>query len=190
MKRSIANKHFDSLFFERLQSPESKKEAFSELVSAYSASLYWQVRRMVLSHDIADEIVQETFLKAWKSIDHFRADAKIYTWLYRIAVNESLNYLNKQKRHKELSVEIDEENQYLVENIASDPYFDGDAAEILLQKAINTLPPKQKQVFLLRYYDELTYADIVELTGVTEGSLKASYHHAVTKIKKYIEEIH
>lgn len=190
MNKSVTPQLFDADFFDRIQNPNTKKEAFSELVSTYSASLYWQVRRMVLSHNMADEIVQETFLKAWKSIDKFRADAKIYTWLYRIAINESLNYINKQKRVKELSIGIDDDNRYLVENVVSDPYFDGDAAEVLLQNAINTLPPKQKQVFLLRYYEELTYADIVELTGISEGSLKASYHHAVNKIKKYIEEHH
>lgn len=190
MKKSIENPHFDAQFLERVQNPQTKKKAFAELVAAFSQPLYWQIRRMVLNHDIANEIVQETFLKAWRAIDSFRADAKIYTWLYRIAINESLNYIDKQKRLREHTIEIDDDNRYLVENVMGDPYFDGDAAELLFQNAINTLPPKQKQVFLLRYYDELPYADIAELTGVSEGSLKASYHHAVAKVKKYIEEHH
>lgn len=178
---------FGAEFFALLRNPKTKKAAFSQLVAAYSRSLYWQIRRIVLQHDRADELVQETFLKAWRAIDNFRGESRLYTWFYRIAIHEALNYVGKVKRRNENSIEITDENQYLVDNIAGDIYFDGDAVETLFQKAINTLPPKQKQVFLLRYYDELPYADIAEMTGTSEGSLKASYHHAVNKIKAIIE---
>lgn len=173
-----------------LREPSSRRTAFARLVQQYSRPLYWQIRRIVVNHDIADELVQETFLKAWRGLDAFRGESKIYTWLYRIAVFEALNYAGKAKKRSENMVEITEENSYLIESVAGDPYFDGDAAEALFQKAIATLPPKQKQVFLLRYYDEKSYAEIAELTGTSEGALKASYHHAVAKIKQYIEMHH
>lgn len=170
--------------------PSKRRTAFATLVRQYSRPLYWQIRRIVINHSIADELVQETFLKAWRGLDAFRGESKIYTWLYRIAVFEALNYAGKAKKRSENVVEITEENRYLVENVSSDPYFDGDAAEVLFQKAIATLPPKQKQVFLLRYYEEKNYSEIAELTGTSEGALKASYHHAVAKIKHYIEVHH
>lgn len=172
---------------EELKDPVKRRSAFVLLVKNYSRALYWQIRRIVVNHDIADELVQETFLKAWRGLDSFRGESRIYTWLYRIAVCEALNYVGKAKRRSENEVEITEDNSYLIENIAGDPYFDGDAAELLFQKAIATLPTKQKQVFLLRYYDEKSYAEISELTGTSEGALKASYHHAVAKVKQYIE---
>lgn len=170
--------------------PSKRRTAFATLVRQYSRPLYWQIRRIVINHSIADELVQETFLKAWRGLDTFRGESKIYTWLYRIAVFEALNYAGKAKKRSENVVEITEENRYLVENVSGDPYFDGDAAEVLFQKAIATLPPKQKQVFLLRYYEEKNYSEIAELTGTSEGALKASYHHAVAKIKHYIEVHH
>ncbi len=173
-----------------LREPSKCRTAFATLVRQYSRPLYWQIRRIVINHSIADELVQETFLKAWRGLDTFRGESKIYTWLYRIAVFEALNYTGKAKKRSENVVEITEENRYLVENVSGDPYFDGDAAEVLFQKAIATLPPKQKQVFLLRYYEEKSYSDIAELTGTSEGALKASYHHAVAKIKHYIEVHH
>ncbi len=141
---------------------------------------------MVVSHDDADDVLQNTFIKVFKNLHNFKGESQLYTWLYRIATNESLTFLKKKARRLQLS---DEQLQNrLTENLKSDPYFDGNAAEEKLQNAINMLPQRQKQVFLLKYYDELPYSEISEILETSVGSLKASYHHAVKKISKYVVE--
>ena len=162
------------------------QEQFDSLVRNYKERLYWHIRRMVVSHDDADDVLQNTFIKVFKNLENFKGDSQLYTWLYRIATNESLTFLKKKARRLQISdIQLQE---HLTANLKSDPYFDGEAAKIKLQNAINTLPQRQKQVFLLKYYDELPYSEISEILETSEGSLKASYHHAVKKITKYVTE--
>ena len=166
----------------RLQYPETQRAAFGEVVKAYSEQLYWQIRRMVLSHDDANDLLQNTFIKAWSNLNYFRGEAKLSTWLYRIALNESLNFLNKQRAQNQLS--IDDEEAMALNKLESDPYFDGDHTQLLFEKAIQTLPEKQRMVFNLKYFQEMKYEEISEILGTSVGALKASYHHAVKKIRR------
>jgi len=140
---------------------------------------------MVTLHDDADDVVQNTFIKVYKNIDKFNRDSKIYTWIFRIATNESITFLKRKKRKRTES--IDEKEGSIEYSLRSDPFFDGNAAELVLQKAILSLPEKQKAVFNLRYYDEMNYKDMSEVLGTSVGALKASYHHAVKKIESYIK---
>ncbi len=164
--------------------PETKEKAFSMLVQTYQERLYWHIRRMVVSHDDADDVLQNTFVKVWRNLANFQGNSKLYTWLYRIATNESLTFLNKKKRTSSTPLETDDYD--LGATLTSDPYFDGDEIQIRLQEAIETLPAKQKQVFLLRYYDEMKYDEMSEVLDTSVGALKASYHHAVKKIEKFL----
>lgn len=166
----------------RLQYPETQRAAFGEVVKAYSEQLYWQIRRMVLSHDDANDLLQNTFIKAWSNLNYFRGEAKLSTWLYRIALNESLNFLNKQRAQNQLS--IDDEEAMALNKLESDPYFDGDHTQLLFEKAIQTLPEKQRIVFNLKYFQEMKYEEISEILGTSVGALKASYHHAVKKNRR------
>ncbi len=159
---------------------------FEELVSTYKERLYWHIRRMVISHQDADDVLQNTFIKIYKNLHNFKGESSIYTWLYRIATNESLTFINK--RAKTLKISNESLKDTLVTNLRSDPYFDGDAAQLKLQEAIATLPPKQKQVFIMKYYDELQYNEMATILETSEGALKASYHHAVRKITEYVTE--
>lgn len=168
----------------RLQDPEMCREAFGEVVKAYSEQLYWQIRRLVLSHDDANDVLQNTFIKAWDNIEYFRAEARLSTWLYRIAFNECLNFINKRRAHDQLS--IDDADKEALGKLESDPYFDGDETQLLLQKAIHTLPEKQRIVFNLKYFDEMKYEDMSNIIGTSVGALKASYHHAVKKITDFL----
>ena len=138
----------------RLQYPETQRAAFGEVVKAYSEQLYWQIRRMVLSHDDANDLLQNTFIKAWSNLNYFRGEAKLSTWLYRIALNESLNFLNKQRAQNQLS--IDDEEAMALNKLESDPYFDGDHTQLLFEKAIQTLPEKQRMVFNLKYFQDFS----------------------------------
>ena len=155
------------------------------IVSQYSEQLYWQIRRMVLSHEDANDLLQNTFIKAWTNIDYFRAEAKLSTWLYRIALNECLTFLNKQRANM---VAIDDPEAIGVQNLESDSYFSGDRIQLLLQKALLSLPEKQRMVFNLKYYQEMKYEDMSDIFGTSVGALKASYHHAVKKIEKFLGE--
>ncbi|EAQ49312.1 RNA polymerase sigma factor [Leeuwenhoekiella blandensis] len=157
---------------------------FEDLVSQYKERLYWHIRRMVISHDDADDVLQNTFIKVYKNLHNFNGESQIYTWLYRIATNESLTFIKKRKRTTQIGSE--ELQESLVANLTSDPYFNGDEAQLTLQKAIDTLPAKQKQVFVMKYFDELQYNEISEILDTSEGALKASYHHAVKKITEYV----
>lgn len=167
----------------RLKEPSKRRRAFEEIVNHYSRTLYWQIRHIVVDHDDADDILQNTFLKAWTNIDSFRGDAKLTTWLYKIAYNESITFL---KQKKEL-MSIDSDECSVVNSLESDEYFDGDETQIMLQEAIDTLPNKQKAVFTMKYFDEMKYEAISEITGTSVGALKASYHHAVEKITAFFK---
>lgn len=169
-----------------LQDKATLKEAFSRIVQEYSEQLYWQIRRMVLSHDDANDLLQNTFLKAWTNIEYFRAEAKLSTWLYRIAMNECLTFLSKQRAVN--SVPIDTPEADMVEKLEGDTYFSGDDAQKLLQKAVLTLPEKQRMVFNLKYYQEMKYEEMSEIFGTSVGALKASYHHAIKKIENFLKD--
>lgn len=169
-----------------LQDPLRQREAFEQIVKEYSEQLYWQIRRMVFSHEDANDLLQNTFVKAWLNIDYFRGDAKMSTWLYRIAFNECLTFLNKQRANNQVS--IDEINAEMIGKLESDPYFDGDATQKAFLKAIQSLPEKQRIVFNLKYFKEMKYEEISEILGTSIGGLKASYHHAVKKIEAFIEK--
>ena len=180
------NKYTEKEMALRLQDTATQREAFAEVVRVYSEQLYWQIRRMVLSHDDANDLLQNTFMKAWANLDYFRGEAKLSTWLYRIALNECLNFLNRQRAEKHLS--IDDADAALVNKLESDPYFDGDETQKMLQKAIMTLPEKQRSVFNLKYFQEMKYEEIAEIVGTSVGALKAAYFHAVRKIENFFEK--
>ena len=162
-----------------LQEESTQRKGFELIVAQYSEQLYWQIRRMVLSHEDANDLLQNTFIKAWTNIDYFRAEAKLSTWLYRIALNECLTFLNRQRATTTVAVQ----------KLESDPYYSGDQVQMLLQKALLTLPEKQRMVFNLKYYQEMKYEEMSEIFGTSVGALKASYHHAVKKIEKFLEEV-
>jgi RNA polymerase sigma-70 factor (ECF subfamily) len=162
----------------------AQRKAFEEVINYYSEKLYWQIRKMVLSHDDANDLLQNTFIKAWMSVDLFRGDSKLSTWLYKIAVNESITFLNK--RRKENNISLDDQDVFLADKLETDAYFDGDAAQLKLQKAILTLPEKQRIVFNLRYFEEMPYEEMAGVTGTSVGALKASFHHASKKIEEFL----
>lgn len=161
------------------------ESAFNLIVDTYSERLYWHVRRLICSHEETDDILQDVFIKIWRSLPSFRGDSQIYTWIYRIATNETLNYLRKMRREK--TVSSDTVAELLVLRIDEDPYFNGNALQRELHKAIQTLPEKQRLVFNMRYFDEMKYEEIAQITGTSVGALKASYHHACNKIKETLE---
>lgn len=176
----------DTEIVKRLHDPKQSREAFTEIIKTYSEPLYWQIRRMVMNHDDANDLLQNTFLKAWSNIENFRGDAKLSTWLYKIAINESITFINKEKQKQNIS--IDDDDSFLVNSLESDQWFDGDELKLLLQKAIATLPEKQRMIFNMKYFDEMKYEDMSEILGTTMGALKASYHHAVKKIELFFSQ--
>lgn len=167
----------------RLKDEKERAAAFSVIVNRYSQQIYWHIRRMVLSHDDTDDLVQNTFIKAWTNIDKFRGDSKISTWLYRIAINETLNFLGKNQNN---TVSINSPEGAIAEQLESDTHFNGEKADALLQEAIHRLPEKQRLTFNMKYYDEMKYEEMSEILGTSVGALKASYHIAVKKIEDYI----
>jgi len=169
---------------EKFSNESTKEQAFSMLVQTFQEKLYWHIRRMVKSHDDADDVLQNTLIKIWRNLDKFKGNSKLYTWLYRIATNESLTFINQRKRKATTAIET--EDYDLSASMKADPYFEGDEIQLKLQAAIDTLPNKQKQVFLMRYYDEMKYDEISDVLDTSVGALKASYHHAVKKIEKYL----
>ncbi len=161
-----------------------KEQAFTRIMKKYQEPLYWHVRCIVISHEDADDVIQNTFLKVWNNLKSFQGDSRLFTWLYRIATNEALTYLKKQRRNNLLP--WGDYEQYLEKNLESDVYFSGDTIAKKLQKAIIKLPEKQRLVFNMRYYEDMKYEDMTKVLGTSVGALKASYHHAVKKIKKYL----
>ncbi len=170
----------------RLRDVDTARAAYGEVIKRYSEPLYWQIRRMVNNHDDANDLLQNVFMKAWQSIDNFRGDAKLTTWLYKIAINESVTFLAKER--KRLSLSLDDEESHLIHQVEADPDVDGDALALKLRQAIACLPEKQRLVFNMRYYDEMKYEDMSEILGTSVGALKASYHLAVKKIEQYFEQ--
>ncbi|MES2874429.1 MAG: sigma-70 family RNA polymerase sigma factor [Bacteroidota bacterium] len=175
----------DSEILDKFSVESSRNEAFNLLLNKYQQKVYWHIRRLVIDHDDTDDIVQEVFIKVWKSLGNFRNDSQLFTWLYRIATNESITFLNRKKQRNNIS--LDESAGYdLAQTLADSPYFDGDKAQMKLQKALLTLPEKQRLVFNMKYYDDLKYEEISEILGTTVGGLKASFHIAVKKIEDYL----
>lgn len=169
-----------------LKSDGNREKAFQVLVKTYQERLYWHIRKIVMNHDDTDDILQNVYLKVWKNVDGFREDSSLFTWLFRIATNESLSHLQKQRRHSIVS--MNDVGDYLAESLESDVYFEGDAIQKKLQLAIVQLPEKQRIVFNMKYFNEMKYEEMSEILGTSVGALKASYHFAVKKIEKYIEE--
>jgi RNA polymerase sigma factor (sigma-70 family) len=179
----------DAELLQKFNHPDSRHVAFNQLVRKYQQKIYWHIRKMVIDHDDADDLTQEVFIKAWQSLDAFRGDSQLFTWLYRIATNECLNFLNKKRRRFFLSInDVEGELLEKLETAAtqSDSGFSGDEIQLKLQKVLLKLPEKQRLVFNMKYFDDMKYEDISEVTGTSVGALKASYHHAVTKIEKYL----
>ncbi|WNW02001.1 RNA polymerase sigma factor [Tenacibaculum sp. HL-MS23] len=168
-----------------LQNSKTKEVAFKQLLSLYKERLYWHIRKIVVSHDDADDVLQNTFIKIFKNIDTFKNDSKLYSWMYRIATNESITFLTK--RAKEKNVDITDYQQQLVSTLDSDHWFTGDEIQLILQKAIATLPQKQQLVFNMKYFDEMKYTQISEILETSVGALKASYHIAAKKIAHFIK---
>lgn len=168
----------------RLQSNLQRDQAFRELMSLYKERLYWHIRKIVISHDDADDVLQNTFIKVFRSIQNFKGQSKLFSWMYRIATNESITHLNQKAKRAKMNSE--EFQSYVVNNLSSDIYFDGDEVQLKLQKAIATLPQKQQLVFNMKYFDNLKYKDMSDILDTSEGALKASYHIAVKKIEAYL----
>lgn len=169
----------------RLRDPATVRAPFGEMVAEYSRPLYWQIRRMVLNPDDADDLLQNTFMKAWNSLENFRGEAKLSTWLHKIAINEAISFLEKEKRRA--GVSLDDPDGALAAGIAASPDLDGESLGAHLRQAVATLPDKQRLVFNMKYFDDMKYEEISEILGTTVGALKASYHLAVKKIEKYME---
>lgn len=155
-------------------------------MAKYQERLYWHVRRMVVEHEDANDVIQNCLVKVFRSIRRFEEKSQLYTWLYRIATNEAITFLNQRKRRTAYA--LDDPESALVNQLKADSFFNGDRAQILLQTAINSLPEKQKQVFLLRYYEEMPYQEMSDILGTSVGALKASYHHAVKKVEQFLKE--
>ena len=168
-----------------LQSVEQKEAAFGTLVSKYKERLYWHIRKIIIDHDDTDDVLQNTFIKVFKNIDRFKGDSKLFTWMYRIATNEAITFINKKAKQNNITIE-DVKNQ-LVSRLESDVYFEGDEIQLLLQKAIASLPQKQQLVFNMKYFENHTYENLSEILDTSVGGLKSNYHLAVKKIKAYLK---
>lgn len=174
----------DQELLESFNHPATKEQAFTGIIKKYQEKLYWHIRRLVVSHDDTDDVLQNTFIKVWKGLEKFREDSQLYTWLYRIATNESLTFIKQQKM--KISVSLNDDENGLSNQIKADSYFDANKLEWKLQLGIQALPEKQRVVFNLRYYDEMPYVQMSEVLETSEGALKASYHHAAKKIEEFI----
>jgi RNA polymerase sigma-70 factor (ECF subfamily) len=171
-------------FIKALTSPETQEIAFKKLLADYKGRLYWHIRKIVIEHEDADDVLQNTFIKVFENIHKFKGNSNIYTWMYKIATNESLNFLGKKS--KQLGISNEEWIEKQTAKLESDVYFEGDEMQLKLQKAIATLPEKQRLVFNMRYFEEMKYEKMSEILETSVGGLKASYHHAVKKIKNKI----
>ncbi|HAT62539.1 MAG TPA: RNA polymerase subunit sigma-70 [Prevotella sp.] len=168
----------------KLQNPSTIREGFCMMVRQYSEPLYWKIRRIVLNHEDADDVLQNVFMKVWSHLDDFKGGSSLSTWLFRIAINEALDFLRKNKNNVGIS---DNGNLLVVDRLMADEYFDGDETQAKLQAAIATLPEKQRVVFNMKYFDDMKYSEISKVLGTSEGALKASYHLAVGKITEYLK---
>lgn len=169
-----------------LQREDSREKAFEVLVNTYKERLYWHIRRIVLNHDDTDDVLQNTFIKVYRNIETFKGDSKLYSWMYRIATNESLTFL--KQRSRKMGISDQELKDRMVENLQADVYFEGDEIQLKLQKALATLPDKQKLVFTMKYFQEMKYNDISDALDTSVGALKTSYHLAVKRIETYLKE--
>ncbi len=172
-------------FINQLLHPETQNKAFQKLLSLYQKPLYNHIRSMVLNHDDADDVLQNTFIKVYRYLKDFKGESKLFSWMYRIATNESLTFLNKKAKANNVSIETIQ--SYSIANLKSDVYFNGDDIQLQLQKAIADLPKKQQLVFRMKYFQDLKYEEIAAILGTSVGALKASYHIAVKKIETFFE---
>ena len=175
----------DSELLQQFRIEDTRSYAFNLLMRKYQQRIYWHIRKIVIDHDDANDIVQNTFIKVWKALDGFREDSQFYTWLYRIATNESITFLNQKK--KKFLISFNDVEHELSNHLTNDVYFSGDRIQLKLQQAILKLPTQQRIVFNMKYFDNMKYEEISAILEVTVGALKASYHHAVKKIEKYIQ---
>jgi RNA polymerase sigma factor (sigma-70 family) len=174
----------DAALLEKFRNPQTREAGFTAIMKQYQERLYWHIRRMVVDHDDANDVLQNVFIRVWKALDSFREDARLFTWLYRIATNESLSFIEQKKRKGTISFNDVEEG--LSNTIKADKHFDANRLEWKLQLAVQKLPEKQRVVFNMRYFDEMPYSQMSEVLETSEGALKASYHHAVKKIEDFI----
>jgi RNA polymerase sigma factor (sigma-70 family) len=174
----------DSEILEKFADIKTRNEAFNLLLTKYQQKIYWHIRRLVIDHDDTDDLVQDVFIKVWKNLEKFRSDSQLYTWIYRIATNESITFLNKKKQRN--NTPIDEVSDELAETLVASSYFNGDNIQMKLQKALLTLPEKQRLIFNMKYFDDLKYEEISEITGTSVGALKASFHIAVKKVEAFM----
>lgn len=175
----------DAELLRRFRTPESKESAYTAIIRKYQERLYWHIRRLVVDHDDANDVLQNVFIRVWNGLQNFKEESQLYTWLYRIATNESLTFLEQQKKRS--AVSLSDVESGLSNKIKADRHFDPQKLEWKLQLAIQQLPEKQRLVFTLRYYDEMPYEEMSRVLDTSEGALKASYHHAVKKIEDYIK---
>jgi RNA polymerase sigma factor (sigma-70 family) len=174
----------DQELLERFKNRETQNYAFNLLVRQYQQRLYWHIRKILIDHDDTNDVLQNVFMKVWKNLYDFKGESQLFTWMYRIATNESINFLNQKK--KRAGIPLDEVSGFLANKLESDSYFKGDEVQAKLQKAILTLPDKQRIVFNMKYFDAIKYEAMSEILETSVGALKASYHHAVKKIEKYL----
>lgn len=175
----------DKLLVAQLKNSKTQELAFRNLMTLYKKRLYWHIRKIVISHEDADDVLQNTFIKVFKNIHKFNENSQLYSWMYRIATNESITFINKKAKKKH--VDISDLQHQMVDELSNDMYFSGDEIQQKLQKAIITLPRKQQLVFNMKYFDEMKYSEISEILETSEGALKASYFHAVKKIEKHLK---
>lgn len=174
----------EKVFIAELLNPKTQNEAFQKLLREYQKPLYNHIRNIVLNHDDADDVLQNTFIKVFQNLKKFKGESKLFSWMYRIATNEAITFLNqKAKKNNTTSEELQSK---IVDNLKADSYFDGDEIQFKLQKAIANLPEKQQLVFKMKYFEEIKYVDMSEILGTSVGALKASYHHAVKKIEEFM----
>jgi RNA polymerase sigma-70 factor (ECF subfamily) len=184
LKQNKLQKDIPSDIIKLIAKAETREKAFRMILSSYKERVYWLVRRIVIVHDDADDVVQNTFIKVWENLANYRGDANIYTWLYRIAVNEALAFLKKKKRQ---NLNLTDYGEVLTANLQSDVFFDGNDFQKKLQMALLRLPEQQRLVFNLKYFDEMKYKDMAKVLDRSEGALKANYHHAVKKIEDFVK---
>lgn len=171
-------------FIKKLLNPKTQNEAYQQLLSDYQRPLYSHIRNIVLNHDDADDVLQNTFVKVFQHLKKFNGDSKLFSWMYRIATNEALTFMSQKAKKQGLTSEALQSK--IVDNLKADSFFDGDEIQLKLQKAISLLPEKQQLVFKMRYFEEIKYEDLSEILGTSVGALKASYHHAVKKIENFM----